>query len=327
MEVVSSSCPTRMVATAMLWETKSSPRHALLAPVRGRAEAERPIDQLEIEPIGVPLQHGPEVGGEVRAAFRSQQSRRGEAHEAVARNDHMVIHRQIQQTPAATSCRVTARSSAEGVGSPLGWLCTTMIPAAASAIAARNTSRGCTRELFSRPRVTRTSRRHLALAVEGKQMELLHLQVPQPFPETSAPRPRVPGSAATGGRSSRASRAPISKAARSRAALVGPMPWRPQQLRTRGGAASRRSDPSPTSRRRPATSSTVAPPPPVPNRMARSRRSSTRRAEGPEAFAGTVGLQGWVHRAGHQPRLTPALFSLRVFSLLSAMNLREPSQA
>src|SRR2546430_455719 len=44
--------------------------------------------------------------------------------------------------PASTSCRVTARSSAEGVGSPLGWVCTTMIPAAASAIAGRDTSPG-----------------------------------------------------------------------------------------------------------------------------------------------------------------------------------------
>src|SRR5207249_10935251 len=50
--------------------------------------------------------------------------------------------------PASTSCLVTARSSAEGVGSPLGWLWTTMIPAAASAIAARNTSRGWTSELL-----------------------------------------------------------------------------------------------------------------------------------------------------------------------------------
>src|SRR5882762_5876897 len=55
--------------------------------------------------------------------------------------------------PASTSCRVTARSSADGVASPLGWLCTTMMPAAASAIAARNTSRGWTSELFRIPRV------------------------------------------------------------------------------------------------------------------------------------------------------------------------------
>src|SRR5438552_3302124 len=61
--------------------------------------------------------------------------------------------------PASTSCRVTVRSSAEGVGSPLGWLCTTMIPAAASAIAARNTSRGCTSELFKMPRVMSRSAR------------------------------------------------------------------------------------------------------------------------------------------------------------------------
>ena len=40
--------------------------HPLLAPVRARAEAERAIDQLEIEPVGVSLQRGPEVGSKVQ---------------------------------------------------------------------------------------------------------------------------------------------------------------------------------------------------------------------------------------------------------------------
>ena len=39
-------------------------RHPLLAPVRGRAEAEGPVDQVHVQPVGVLLQHGREVGGE-----------------------------------------------------------------------------------------------------------------------------------------------------------------------------------------------------------------------------------------------------------------------
>ena len=40
-------------------------RHPLLSPVRGRAEAERPLDQIEIEPVGVPLEHGAQIRGQV----------------------------------------------------------------------------------------------------------------------------------------------------------------------------------------------------------------------------------------------------------------------
>lgn len=61
-------------------------------------------------------------------------------------------------SPAARICLVTARSSAEGVGSPDGWLCTRMTEAALCAIAGRKTSRGCTSEAFRIPRVTVTSR-------------------------------------------------------------------------------------------------------------------------------------------------------------------------
>ena len=39
-------------------------RHPLLAPVGGRAEAEGPIDQVHVQPVGVLLQHGREVRGE-----------------------------------------------------------------------------------------------------------------------------------------------------------------------------------------------------------------------------------------------------------------------
>ena len=40
-------------------------RHPLLTPMRRRTEAQRPIDLLQIEPVGVPLQQGTEVGGNV----------------------------------------------------------------------------------------------------------------------------------------------------------------------------------------------------------------------------------------------------------------------
>ena len=40
-------------------------RHPLLTPVRGRAEAEGAVDQIQVQPIGVPLQHRPEVGRQV----------------------------------------------------------------------------------------------------------------------------------------------------------------------------------------------------------------------------------------------------------------------
>ena len=41
------------------------PRHPFLAPVGGRAEPKRPLDQLEVEPVGVTLQHGPQIGSEL----------------------------------------------------------------------------------------------------------------------------------------------------------------------------------------------------------------------------------------------------------------------
>ena len=95
-------------------------RHPLLAPMRGRAEAERPLDQIEIEAIGVPLEHRPEVGGEVGQGS-------GHSSPAVAkltkRSPAMITWSysgRSSSRPAAASCCVTARSSAEGVGSPLG---------------------------------------------------------------------------------------------------------------------------------------------------------------------------------------------------------------
>ena len=41
------------------------PRHPLLPPVGGRAEAEGAIDEIDVQPVGVPLQHDHEVGGEL----------------------------------------------------------------------------------------------------------------------------------------------------------------------------------------------------------------------------------------------------------------------
>jgi hypothetical protein len=39
-------------------------RHALLAAVGGRAEAERPVHQLQVQAVGVTLEHGPQLGRE-----------------------------------------------------------------------------------------------------------------------------------------------------------------------------------------------------------------------------------------------------------------------
>ena len=41
-------------------------RHSLLTAVRGRAEAEGAVDQLQIEPVGVPFEHRPQVRREIR---------------------------------------------------------------------------------------------------------------------------------------------------------------------------------------------------------------------------------------------------------------------
>ena len=64
--VLSSSCSARIEGHRDAVGDEILARHPLLAPVRGRAEAERPVDQLEIEPIGVTLEHRPEIGREVR---------------------------------------------------------------------------------------------------------------------------------------------------------------------------------------------------------------------------------------------------------------------
>ncbi len=40
-------------------------RHSLLSPMRGRAEAKRPLDQIEIEAVGVPLEDGAQIRGQV----------------------------------------------------------------------------------------------------------------------------------------------------------------------------------------------------------------------------------------------------------------------
>ena len=82
------------------------------------------------------------------------------------------------------------------------------------------------------------------------------------------------------GRSSRATRAPSSNAARSRAALVGPIPGA-RSSSAAGRCVRRRSDPSATPSSRPATSRTSEPPFPVPIRIARS--SAVVNADAPRA--------------------------------------------
>jgi hypothetical protein len=51
------------------------PAHPLLAPVGARAEAEGAVDQLEVEPIGVPFQRGPELGGQIEQGFTHRSPR------------------------------------------------------------------------------------------------------------------------------------------------------------------------------------------------------------------------------------------------------------
>jgi hypothetical protein len=56
----------------------------------------------------------------------------------------VVVHRDVEQPPRRHELVGDRPVVGDGVGSPLGWLCTRMIAAARSAIASRNTSRGCT---------------------------------------------------------------------------------------------------------------------------------------------------------------------------------------
>ena len=115
MVVLSSSCSARMSGDRDAVGDEVLAGHPLLTPVRGRAEAERPVDQLEVEPVGVALQHGAQVGG-ARSGSGS-----GHSSPAVAklrkRSPAMMTWSYTgtsSSRPAATSCRVTARSSARG---------------------------------------------------------------------------------------------------------------------------------------------------------------------------------------------------------------------
>ena len=68
-----------------------------------------------------------------------------------------------------------------------------MMPAAASAIAARNTSRGCTSESVEEASGNEDITEHTALAVESQKMELFHRQVAQPEQRPACGRrPRAP---------------------------------------------------------------------------------------------------------------------------------------
>ena len=99
---------------------KLLPAHPLLAPVGARAVAERAVDQLEIEPVGVTLQRGPKIGGKVQQRFVHSSPR---VAKLVKRSPATITWSYTgtsSSSPAATSWRVTAWSSAEGVGSPLG---------------------------------------------------------------------------------------------------------------------------------------------------------------------------------------------------------------
>src|SRR5881409_749429 len=143
-----------------------------------------------------------------------------------------------------------------------------MMPAAASAIAARNTSRGCTSELFRIPRVINRSPR-------------IWLWLPRASTwnsSTTRSRSRVaytrwtsagPRIRATGGSVSEPTRRPSSSAAATRAALLRPTPGM-RASSARGRLPSRRSEPSTTPSSSPATTSASRPAHPVPRRSAKS---------------------------------------------------------
>jgi hypothetical protein len=71
----------------------------------------------------------------------------------------VVEHRNVEQTASRRQLSVTNRSGVLGVGSPLGWLCATMIATAFSTIATRKTSRGITSVWLTVPRETRQAER------------------------------------------------------------------------------------------------------------------------------------------------------------------------
>ncbi len=102
-------------------------RHALLPAVSGRAEAERPIHQLQVEPVGMALQHRAKLRCQLGCCSGNRCLRSCHNSPAVAkltyRSPAMITWSYTGRSssrPAETSCLVAARSSAEGVGSPLG---------------------------------------------------------------------------------------------------------------------------------------------------------------------------------------------------------------
>ena len=157
-------------------------RHPLLAPVRGRAEAERPVDQLEVEPVGVPLEHGPEVGQP-----RSGQGCSGHSSPAAAKLTN--------RSPAMMTWSYTGRSSSWPADDQLlgdrpvfrrgGRI-------AAGMVVHHDDSRRrlgdggpehfprMHQRAVQQPAGDQHLAQHLALAVQRQQVELLDLQVPQP---------------------------------------------------------------------------------------------------------------------------------------------------
>jgi hypothetical protein len=205
--------------------------------------------------------------------------------------------------PAATSCSVTARSSADGVGSPLGWLCTRMIAAARSAIASEHLARVHQRGVEQPPGDEDVPLQPV-LRVEHGDVELLDRQVLEPrrvvLPDVARRADGVPRSPA-----------PPPAAARARAPRGSPPPGpAPPPHRGEGGhrtSASRRSEPSACPSTACATSSAEAVPLPCrsPPRAAPPRSAPARRGCG-AARAGVrrVAAHVWYCGPGHagQPR-------------------------
>ena len=95
-------------------------RHPLLTPMGRRAEGQRPVDQRDVEPLRVLGKRGAKVGNRVKR--RSSHSSPWVAkliHRSPATMTWSRTGMPIT-APAATNCPVIARSSGDGVGSPLG---------------------------------------------------------------------------------------------------------------------------------------------------------------------------------------------------------------
>src|SRR5213592_3424500 len=143
-----------------------------------------------------------------------------------------------------------------------------MMPAAASAMAARNTSRGWTSELLRIPRVISRSPRIWLWLPNARtwNSSTVRSRSRAAYTRCTSVGPRIRSG---GGSASAPTRRPSSNAAASRAALLRPTPGTRANSAS-GRPPSRRSDPSTRASSSPATTSASRPAQPVPRRIAKS---------------------------------------------------------